>query len=112
MASHRLNSERKTNSPDFHEANDGSCSACSALLLLCVCISNPGTSPFPAHPSPAEAILQAGDADLVAIARQALHDPHSPLHAAKELGCDDHYDLWPREYGWWLNKREANFPSP
>lgn len=59
----------------------------------------------------AESILQAGDADLVAIARQALQDPHWPLHAAKELGCDDHYDLWPTEYGWWLNRRKANFPS-
>lgn len=59
----------------------------------------------------AEAILQAGDADLVAIARQALNDPHWPLHAARALGCDDHYDLWPPEYGWWLNKRKANLPG-
>ena len=59
----------------------------------------------------AEAILQAGDADLVAIARQALKDPHWPLHAARALGCDHNYDLWPPEYGWWLNKRKANLPG-
>jgi 2,4-dienoyl-CoA reductase-like NADH-dependent reductase (Old Yellow Enzyme family) len=56
----------------------------------------------------AEAILQNGDADLIAIARQALDDPHWPLHAARQLGCDDHFDLWPPEYGWWLNRRQAN----
>jgi 2,4-dienoyl-CoA reductase-like NADH-dependent reductase (Old Yellow Enzyme family) len=59
----------------------------------------------------AEAILQAGDADLVAIARQALSDPRWPLRAARSLGCDDNYDLWPPEYGWWLNKRKANLPG-
>ena len=59
----------------------------------------------------AEAILQAGDADLVAIARQALNDPRWPLRAARSLGCDDNYDLWPPEYGWWLNKRKFNLPG-
>jgi 2,4-dienoyl-CoA reductase-like NADH-dependent reductase (Old Yellow Enzyme family) len=53
----------------------------------------------------AEEILQAGKADLVAIGRQALYDPHWPLHAAEALGCDPNFDLWPDEYGWWLNKR-------
>jgi 2,4-dienoyl-CoA reductase-like NADH-dependent reductase (Old Yellow Enzyme family) len=59
----------------------------------------------------AEAILQSQDADLIAIARQALNDPHWPLHAAQALGCDDKYEMWPPEYGWWLNKRKANLPS-
>ncbi|MFL0789739.1 MAG: hypothetical protein AB8E87_05865 [Prochlorococcus sp.] len=85
-------------------------------VQLCSCYASASAIQEPVHslrtlPQP-EAILQAGDADLVAIARQALEDPHWPLHAAKKLGCDDHYDLWPREYGWWLNKREANLPSP
>jgi 2,4-dienoyl-CoA reductase-like NADH-dependent reductase (Old Yellow Enzyme family) len=53
----------------------------------------------------AEQILRAGKADLVAIGRQALYDPRWPLHAAEALGCDPHFDLWPDEYGWWLNKR-------
>jgi len=59
----------------------------------------------------AETILQSQHADLIAIARQALSNPHWPLHAARALGCDDNYELWPPEYGWWLNKRKANLPS-
>jgi 2,4-dienoyl-CoA reductase-like NADH-dependent reductase (Old Yellow Enzyme family) len=34
----------------------------------------------------AEAILQAGQADLIIMARQLLRDPYWPLHAAKALG--------------------------
>jgi len=56
----------------------------------------------------AEEILQSGNADLIAIGRQALYDPHWPLHAAEALGCDPHCDLWPDEYGWWLNKRSQS----
>lgn len=59
----------------------------------------------------AEAILQDGDADLIAIARQALYDPCWPLHAAQALGCDDDFALWPPEAGWWLHKRKANLPG-
>ena len=59
----------------------------------------------------AEAILQAGDADLIAIGRQALYDPFWALHAAQELGCDADFDLWNPEYGWWLDKRKNNLPS-
>ncbi len=56
----------------------------------------------------AEAILQAGDADLIAIGRQALYDPFWALHAAQELGCDSAFDMWTPEYGWWLDKRKNN----
>ena len=55
----------------------------------------------------AEQILQDGDADLIAIGRQALYDPFWPVHAAEALGCDPEFALWPEEYGWWLNKRAA-----
>ena len=34
----------------------------------------------------AEAILQRGDADLIAIARESLRDPYFPRRAARELG--------------------------
>jgi len=34
----------------------------------------------------AEAILQAGQADLIIMARQLLRDPYWPLHAARALG--------------------------
>jgi len=40
----------------------------------------------------AEAILQQGQADLVAIAREALVDPHWALHAAQALGVDPGVD--------------------
>ena len=59
----------------------------------------------------AEAILQAGDADLIAIGRQALYDPFWALHAAQELGCDPDFELWTPEYGWWLDKRKNNLGS-
>jgi 2,4-dienoyl-CoA reductase-like NADH-dependent reductase (Old Yellow Enzyme family) len=55
----------------------------------------------------AEAILQAGDADLIAIARAALHDPFWPLHQAEAMGVDPDFALWPEQYGWWLTRRAA-----
>jgi 2,4-dienoyl-CoA reductase-like NADH-dependent reductase (Old Yellow Enzyme family) len=43
----------------------------------------------------AEAILQAGQADLVILAREMLRDPNFPLRAAHQLG----YDIkWPVQY--------------
>ena len=59
----------------------------------------------------AETILQDGDADLVAIGRQALYDPFWPLHAAQELGCDPDFGMWTPENGWWLDKRKNNLPA-
>jgi 2,4-dienoyl-CoA reductase-like NADH-dependent reductase (Old Yellow Enzyme family) len=38
------------------------------------------------EPAQAEAILQAGQADLIIMARQLLRDPYWPLHAARALG--------------------------
>lgn len=59
----------------------------------------------------AEEILQSGDADLIAIGRQALYDPFWALHAAQELGCDGDFEMWTPEYGWWLEKRKNNLPQ-
>jgi len=56
----------------------------------------------------AEIILQAGDADLIAIGRQALADPFWALHAAEALGVDRDFAMWPEEYGWWLEKRSKS----
>jgi 2,4-dienoyl-CoA reductase-like NADH-dependent reductase (Old Yellow Enzyme family) len=56
----------------------------------------------------AERILQDGDADLIAIGRQALYDPFWALHAAEALGCDPGFGMWPDEYGWWLAKRSQS----
>jgi 2,4-dienoyl-CoA reductase-like NADH-dependent reductase (Old Yellow Enzyme family) len=56
----------------------------------------------------AEQILQNGQADLIAVAREALVDPYWPRHAARELGADaGAFADWPQQYGWWLDKREA-----
>jgi 2,4-dienoyl-CoA reductase-like NADH-dependent reductase (Old Yellow Enzyme family) len=56
----------------------------------------------------AEQILSDGDADLIAIGRQALYDPFWALHAAEALGCDPGFTMWPDEYGWWLAKRSQS----
>jgi 2,4-dienoyl-CoA reductase-like NADH-dependent reductase (Old Yellow Enzyme family) len=53
----------------------------------------------------AEAALQSGQVDIVAIGRQALFDPFWPRHQAYAMGLNDYGD-WPDAYGWWLNRRE------
>lgn len=46
-------------------------------------------------PVHAEEIIATGQADLVAIAREELRDPHFPLHAATALGAEI---PWPPQY--------------
>ncbi len=58
------------------------------------------------EPELAEAILQEGKADLVAVGREALLDPYWAHHAARRLGADPAFEAWPTQYGWWLNRRE------
>jgi 2,4-dienoyl-CoA reductase-like NADH-dependent reductase (Old Yellow Enzyme family) len=53
----------------------------------------------------AEQVLQAGQADFIAIGREALHNPNWPLHAELQLGCEGNFESWPVQYGWWLEKR-------
>ena len=48
-------------------------------------------------PEDAERIVSGGDADLVALARTALDDPNWPIHAARKLGAEEAYALWPRQ---------------
>jgi 2,4-dienoyl-CoA reductase-like NADH-dependent reductase (Old Yellow Enzyme family) len=56
----------------------------------------------------AEEVLRNGQADLIAVAREALADPYWPRHTARALGADaGGYADWPPQYGWWLDKREA-----
>jgi len=43
----------------------------------------------------ADAVLRAGSADLVLLARKLLRDPYWPLHAARELGVEIE---WPVQY--------------
>jgi 2,4-dienoyl-CoA reductase-like NADH-dependent reductase (Old Yellow Enzyme family) len=53
----------------------------------------------------AEAILQEGRADLIAVGREALYDPYWPHHAAHDLGHDLRFEDWPIQHGPWLAKR-------
>ncbi len=53
----------------------------------------------------AEAILQEGRADLVAIGRELMYDPFWPLKAAEALGCDPNAEMWPDNYGWAIRRR-------
>ncbi len=60
------------------------------------------------EPKFAESILQKGQADLVAIAREALVNPCWPQMAEIALGrkAVEAMDDWPVQYGWWLKHRE------
>ena len=58
-------------------------------------------------PAQAQAVVAEGKADLVAIAREVLYDPNWPLHAAALLGADKTFETWPKQYGWWLTRRES-----
>ena len=60
------------------------------------------------EPEQAEEILRNGDADLIAIGREALQNPHWPLHAEAALGVDNEFASWPTQYGWWLDKRKKS----
>ena len=53
----------------------------------------------------AESILQSGQADLIAIGRQAQFNPNIAHHWAHELGINRRFEDWAPEYGWWLEKR-------
>ncbi|MBD0417355.1 NADH:flavin oxidoreductase/NADH oxidase [Oryzicola mucosus] len=52
----------------------------------------------------AEAILQAGEADIIAIGREFQDDPNWAHHAQAEIEGAA-FDAWPQESGWWLDKR-------
>ena len=57
------------------------------------------------HADQAEAILQAGRADLIALARELLYSPNWAMDAAQKLGTDPDFALVPPNYGFWLGKR-------
>ena len=54
----------------------------------------------------AEGYLQAGQCDLVALAREMMWDPNWAVHAAAALGVSAPHTLLPRPYAWWLERRE------
>jgi 2,4-dienoyl-CoA reductase-like NADH-dependent reductase (Old Yellow Enzyme family) len=63
-------------------------------------------------PEFAEGVVQEGRADLVAIGREALMNPHWPLQAARALGHDPGFRNWPPSWGWWLEKRARSAAAP
>lgn len=60
-------------------------------------------------PLQAENALQLGQADLIAIARQALQDPNWALNAGVALAGaappDERFARWPDRFAWWLSRR-------
>lgn len=66
------------------------------------------------HPAQAEAILADGQADLIAIAREALANPNWALHAEQALMPGAGYGSWPEQSGWWLEMRDktSDFYQP
>lgn len=60
------------------------------------------------HPQQAEDVLAQGHADLIGIGREALFDPNWPLHARLALDGQggEVFGAWPKQYGWWLERRE------
>lgn len=59
------------------------------------------------EPAAAQALIDDGHADLIAIGREALHNPQWPLHARRALVADPlDYSHWPVQAGHWLRNRE------
>ena len=63
------------------------------------------------HAGQAERILQDGQADLIAVAREMLYNPNWAVDAAQKLGADPQYDLVPPPYQYWLSRRAATLPG-
>ncbi len=57
------------------------------------------------HADQAEGILQRGEADLIALARELLYNPNWPMDAAQKLGVDPRFELVPPPQSYWLEKR-------
>lgn len=62
------------------------------------------------EPAQAEHILQAGQADLVAMARELMYNPNWPIHAARALGAPDYWQAMPPAYAHRLGRR-AEYPA-
>jgi 2,4-dienoyl-CoA reductase-like NADH-dependent reductase (Old Yellow Enzyme family) len=60
------------------------------------------------HADQAEAILQRGEADLIAIAREVLYNPNWPMDAAQKLGVDKQFASVPPPQAYWLAKRASS----
>jgi 2,4-dienoyl-CoA reductase-like NADH-dependent reductase (Old Yellow Enzyme family) len=63
------------------------------------------------HADQAEAILQEGKADLIALAREILYNPHWPMDAAQKMGLDKEFASVPPPQAYWLAKRLTSVDS-
>jgi 2,4-dienoyl-CoA reductase-like NADH-dependent reductase (Old Yellow Enzyme family) len=65
------------------------------------------------HSDHADEIVNSGSADLVAIGREMLHNPHWPMDAAQKLGVESPFSGIPPAYAYFLEKRsKTNFGRP
>jgi 2,4-dienoyl-CoA reductase-like NADH-dependent reductase (Old Yellow Enzyme family) len=65
------------------------------------------------HSDHAEEIVESGSADLVALGREFLHNPHWPIDAAQKLGAEAPFAGIPRPYAYFLEKRsKLDFGKP
>jgi 2,4-dienoyl-CoA reductase-like NADH-dependent reductase (Old Yellow Enzyme family) len=65
------------------------------------------------HSDHAEEIVRTGSADLVAIGREMLHNPHWPIDAAQKLGVEAPFTGIPNSYAYFLDKRaKLGFLNP
>lgn len=62
------------------------------------------------HARHAEAILEAGDADMIAIGRELIYNPNWAIDAAQKLGADPHLTGLTRRTGFWLDRRATSIP--
>jgi 2,4-dienoyl-CoA reductase-like NADH-dependent reductase (Old Yellow Enzyme family) len=60
------------------------------------------------HADQAEEILQKGQADLVALAREMLYNPNWPMDAARKLGVERDFESVPPQQSYWLSKRASS----
>ena len=54
----------------------------------------------------AEAALQGGDADLIAVGREAPRNPYWAHTAAEQLGAGGDFSAWPVRHSAWLANRQ------
>jgi 2,4-dienoyl-CoA reductase-like NADH-dependent reductase (Old Yellow Enzyme family) len=64
------------------------------------------------EPQQAEALLQQGDIDLIAMARELMYSSDWPAHAAKALGVPNYLELFPPEFTHRLKLREEHIAMP
>jgi 2,4-dienoyl-CoA reductase-like NADH-dependent reductase (Old Yellow Enzyme family) len=63
------------------------------------------------HAHHAQQVVENGDADLVALAREVLQNPNWPLDAAQKLGVKDWSSLIAPTSAFWLRQRAAQVPD-